>query len=311
MDLNKSLDNSSTRFNSLIDPQEGWIALGVAHILIVILPSLALGSTILSLLVANKHLRDPVSVLFGWTAVVCMVGPVSYALLMDISLITDEPMLGDCGTLSGGLYWSLFYAFHGLLIFLTALLSITQYVVIKHGTNSSFTSRRITAIVGLLTITAVLISIPVAVGNKASHPRKIRGSLCSRNEDTRPLLISILIIYLTHHVVPGVLVVTFSVLSRHKVQRNALEGNGELVKAVTVMNILMILSVTVTRLLPILSFVIHAGNVNVLSFGLTSSFELNYPICLLLTTILHKTIRENLIQKTKAIFRSSRVSPLL
>ena len=308
MDLNKSFDNSS---NSLIDQQEGWIALGVAHILIVILPSLALGSTILSLLVANKHLRDPVSVLFGWTAVVCMVGPVSYAFLMDISLITDQPLLGDCGTFSGGLYWSLFNVFHGLLIFLAALLSLTQYVVIKHGTNSSFTSRRVSVIFGLLTIVAVLISIPVAVGNKVGHPSKIRGSFCSRYEDTRPLLISVLIVYLTTYVVPGVLVVIFSILSRHKVQRAVLEGNGQLVKSVTVMNILMILSATVTRLLPILSFVIHIGNANVLSFSLTNSQELNYPIYLLLTIILHKTIRKNLIQKTKAIFRSSRVLPLL
>ena len=310
MDLNKSFDNSS---NSLIDQQEGWIALGVAHILIVTLPSLALGSLILSLLVANKHLRDPVSVLFGWTAVVCMVGPVSYALLMDISLITDKPLLGDCGTFSGGLYWTLFNIFHSLLIFLIALLSITQYAIIKHGTNSSITSRRVSIIFGLLTIVTVLISIPVAIGNKASHPRKIRGSFCSGNEDTSPLLISILMVYLTTHVVPGVLVVIFSVLSRRKVQRDALEGNGQLVKSVTVMNILMILSVTVTRLLPILKFLIAipAGNDNVLSFSLTNSYELNYPIYLLLTITLHKTIRKNLIQKTKTIFRSSRVLPLL
>lgn len=308
MDLNKSLDNNS---NSLIDQQEGWIALGVAHILIVILPSLALGSLILSLQVANKHLRDPVSVVFGWTVVVCMVGPVSYALLMDISLITDKPLLGDCDRFSGSLYWSLFNVFHGLLIFFTALLSITQYTVIKHGTNSSLTSRRIAVIFGLLTIVAVLISSPVAVGNQVSHSRKIRGSLCSGHEDTRPLLISVLLVYLTTYVVPGILVVIFSLLSRRKVQQGVLEGNRQLVKSVTVMNILMISSVTITRLLPILSFVINVGNGNVLSVGLTNSFELNYPIYLLLTITLHKTIRENLIQKTKAIFRSSRVFPLL
>ena len=105
--------------------------------------------------------------------------------------------------------------------------------------------------------------------------------------------------------------VIFSLLSRRKVQQGVLEGNRQLVKSVTVMNILMISSVTITRLLPILSFVINVGNGNVLSVGLTNSFELNYPIYLLLTITLHKTIRENLIQKTKAIFRSSRVFPLL
>ena len=51
-----------------------YIACGVVHLLLVVIPALVLGPLILSVLVSNKKLRDPTSVLFMCITVVCTLG---------------------------------------------------------------------------------------------------------------------------------------------------------------------------------------------------------------------------------------------
>ena len=51
-----------------------YIGSGVVHLLLVVIPALVLGPLILSVLVSNKKLRDPTSILFMCITVVCTLG---------------------------------------------------------------------------------------------------------------------------------------------------------------------------------------------------------------------------------------------
>ena len=106
--------------NPFLEDAPIYVATGVAHIILVVIPTLILGSILLSLLLSNKKLRDPPSILFMCTTVLCMVGPVTYGLLMDISLITGFPLFGNCKAGTTPAFWSLFAMFTLQLIVSTA-----------------------------------------------------------------------------------------------------------------------------------------------------------------------------------------------
>ena len=105
----------------------------MAHILLVVVPSLPLGVTVLLVLKAVE--RDQVTTLFACTTVVCMVGPLTHGLLMDISLITDKPVIGprigQCGTLSSNVFWLFYGGIHLCLVMCATLISVTQYITIR------------------------------------------------------------------------------------------------------------------------------------------------------------------------------------
>ena len=82
-----------SRFTSTV------IAIGVGHLLLVVTPTIILGPLILGVFISNKKLRDPVSILFMCITVECVLGPLTYGLLLDLSLITDFPLLGPCETI--------------------------------------------------------------------------------------------------------------------------------------------------------------------------------------------------------------------
>jgi len=97
-----------------------FIATGVAHILLVILLSVIMGPTILRLLAANKLLKDPISIIYAAIVLLCVIGPSTYGFLMDISLISNQTVLGRCDRFAEHqVFWILATFFQGILAWST------------------------------------------------------------------------------------------------------------------------------------------------------------------------------------------------
>ena len=284
-----------------------YIAVAVSHIVLVILPCLTLGPTLLIIL-SNKKLRDPVSAIFSCITVICMTGPSTYGLLMDISLITNKPVLGTCDNPSGALFWFFLGMFHSMLVVTTALLSITQFAVIKFGVSrSSLTYARIFVILAVLLIVILVMSFFNFILPVIDPTVKRRGSLCTQSQGLGKLIETALgVIFLGVVVLPSLLlVIIFSILS-YRTLKNGLIQNPSVIQSVVLVSILMIVVTVLFRIPQILLFVTrHAmtgseGYVAFLNFTVLYSTEVNYPIYIMLPIFLHKIIRKTFLHLMKS-----------
>ena len=75
----------------------GYIALGVAHLLVVVLPCAIFAPMLLAVLLKDKaSRRDPVVIALVCTVLPSLVGPLGFGWLLDLSLITNKPFFGNC-----------------------------------------------------------------------------------------------------------------------------------------------------------------------------------------------------------------------
>ena len=136
MNSSSNLSEFTNTTNPFLEDAHMFVGTGVAHLILVIIPTLILGPILLSVLLSEKKLRDPPSILFMCTTVLCMVGPVTYGLLMDISLITGLPIYGNCITDdTPSIYWTFYALYTYQLSDSTAYLSVTQYITIRWSPN--------------------------------------------------------------------------------------------------------------------------------------------------------------------------------
>ncbi len=292
---------NSTNY-SIVEPGTVYIASGVAHILLVIIPTIILGSIVLAIFISNKKLRDPVSVVFIFSSAWSIAGPLSYGLLMDVSLITDRKVIGSCQNYSSRIFWIAFATFQAGLLVINAYMSIVHYLTIRWGINK--VSLRVTAAVLFISLTVTLLICMVNfVG--LSSPLKVRGSLClhpSSFTDTMVIGGSALIfLSLPICIVVGVF---FSLTIRY-VKKNTI-ANTNLVKSVTKIIVSWTIFVIASQSVPVTAFLIRThskGSIVVynVAWFFIYSVEISYPSYLLLVLFLHKTVREKFIGKCKKI----------
>lgn len=72
-----------------------YTALGIAHLIIVVVPSLVLSSIVLYYLLRLMKTSGvkPVTLLVFFLAILCMLGPRSYGIIWDISLYSETVAL--------------------------------------------------------------------------------------------------------------------------------------------------------------------------------------------------------------------------
>ena len=298
---------------------EVYIAYGVIHIIGVIVPSLLLGPTVIFLLLSNKHLRDPVSTLFVCIAALCMLGPMAYGLLMDIGLIADKSVFGECGTTGAETFWTLQFIFQSLLVTSIALLSIIHYITIKcHCRRSPIKTSTVLGIFLSLAVVLIVLSLSNYLPT-SSH--KVRGIVCDYPATEAPIFGILAALYATTVYTPSlVLVVIFSLLTYAIVRKNVIE-NVKAIQSVTRLARIMI-SVTVgIRLLGFIGILVlfttftpsssSESYLHVLWGLIVFSQEFNYPIQLLLITVLHSTVRKTLAKKLQqcCYWNGNRVVP--
>ena len=271
--------------------------------LFVIIPTLILGPILFSLLLSNKKLRDPPSILFMCTTVLCMVGPLTYGLLMDISLFTGLPIVGSCGTETPPLVWVFFTLFHLQLLVSTAYLSLTQYITIRWGPSKLSTAKTVVIFCILFVYSSLgsLVNLLYNSPENIKHAITVRGSLCFFPIETVLIPLVVLVIQsVLMYVLPTVILVTvFSVLSFRYVKRYILE-NGDVVRNVFKIMITITVSSVVFRFLPVINALLFIiGSPTNIDFVVNYSIELNYPLFLILTIFVHKSVRRALLKHLK------------
>ena len=232
-----SSSNISAVFTNTNNPNAIVVGAGVAHIILVVIPTLILGSILLSLLLSNKKLRDPPSILFMCTTVLCMVGTVTYGLLMDISLITGFPLFGSCNTDSPTAFWALLTTFHLQLLVSTAYVSVMQYITIKWGPKKLSTAKTVVIFFLLFAFSTLggflnfLYNSPENINNAITT----RGSLCIYpfGGVLIPLAVTFILGLLIYLVPSVTIVIVFSVLSFRHVKRHIID-NGDVVRNVSI-----------------------------------------------------------------------------
>ena len=254
------------------------IITGVAHILLVVVPSLVLGTIILYLIASKekKAASSTVSIMFIFITSLCTIAPPTYGILMDLSLITDVPLMGEC---TWTLYWMFFSFFHLSLTFSIALLSIMQYAVLRWGDKKW---NKIVVIILMVLVPICLLVSLTSFTTLLIPSTKVRGSLC---EPQDALLIMVRsIVYVIFTVLPAVItVIVFSYLSYRYVKRNIVCTE----KSNTIKSVLqfLVLSTTVAiifRLLPSFSSLFSFGSSEVaVRFLFSYTPEISYTLYLL------------------------------
>ena len=284
------------------------IAIGVAHLLLVVIPSLILGPLILGVFISSKKFKHPVTVLFMCITVVCVLGPLTYGLLMDLSLITDFPLLGPCELLRGQVFWFSVFFFEMLLFTSNIPLAVMQYVSVRWGKKLSV-QRTILVFILLACLVLLLTSVNfIYVASSATIP--MRGSLCNTitNSESSNLLsivgsLVLVLVRLPTFAVVGI----FHFLTVRFVKKHTVNGK-KIVGGVLIIMLSMTISVICFRLLPILQLSIlpalsSTEEVVVLSFIVYYSIDLCFPLFLILTIIVHKTVRTALFVALKCGYK--------
>ena len=257
----------------------------------VIIPTLILGPILLSLLLLNKKLRDPPSIVFMCTTVLCMVGPLTYGLLMDISLITGLPVFGSCNSDTPRAFWIFITLFHLQLIVSTAYLSVTQYITIRWGPSKLSTAKTVVIFCILFVYGSLggLVNLLYNSPENIKHAITVRGSLCTYPFES--VLIPLAVVFIQSvlmYIVPtAILVTVFSVLSFRYVKQHII-NNGDVVRNVFKIMITITVSSVVFRLLPVINVLwFLIGTPTNMDFAVNYSIELNYPLFLIVTIFVH------------------------
>ena len=135
MQPNNNTENGRTNTSSDEELVTIYKAMGIADLIIVVIPTLVLASVVLYYLCRLMKTSGvkPVSLLFVFLAILCMLGPLSYGILWDISLITAVPVFGNC-TAPHPVY-AIQYVLQfgiGMAISITiAMIAVFQFMVLK------------------------------------------------------------------------------------------------------------------------------------------------------------------------------------
>jgi hypothetical protein len=157
-----------------------YIALAVCHMFLIAIPAVVLSSLAMFILVKKSLSRHPTSLVFFWICVICFLGPSTYGLLMDFSLIFDVPLLGRCERQWEGMILWLSYACATTAYdFLLGFNAITFYVSLRWNIRRFNLLKLNLILVGVLVLSIVVASLFLVIAeSQVVFSCKIRGSFC-------------------------------------------------------------------------------------------------------------------------------------
>ena len=191
-------------------------AVAYLHIILIIVPTLVLGITIIAVIwkVRKPSGLTPIITFYLAMALFSLAAVLSYGLLWDISLITDIPYLGECGTYPlYNIYNLLYFGFHSIIALNVGTAAVFQFLVLKYGKKVSFKWVYIALL--FMIITSIGVSCVFFNGRNSST---IRGSNCRLTENLEGIVNLAAWLPLAY-TLPLALTVVFSVLTCYKVKK--------------------------------------------------------------------------------------------
>ena len=277
-DTNQTLD--------LSDYEWFFISIGVVHILFVVVPVLIVGPIVLAPLIADKKLRDSVSIVFIFTIIFCVFAPLVYGLLTDLSLITDIEVFGPCDT-SYNIFFVLYAYGHQQVLVCNALLTVLQNISVRHGIKkvSILQTMAVLIILFLFSFGGSLLILLTGV----SHVR-LRGSVCSL-DGTETLIVGTILISL--YVLPSIVTVGISsFLTIRFIKKNTSTKIRRLTKIIVTWLVLSLIFRSFATSAPFLPLVATEIS-HICSFPAYYIADLNYPLFLFLSLFLHAKVNKS------------------
>lgn len=288
-----------------------YYALGWAHLIVVVMPSLIFGPVFLSVLLSDKKFRDPPSILFTSLIIFSVIGPLTHGLLMDISLITDIQVFGDCRLGVYSVFWFGLTLFGMIRLYTIALLTTVQYITVRWGAKKM--TRKRVAVIYTATCAITLCILLVSFGVIRVGPGmsvKIHGGYCAfMSPEARLIMLHVVTGSLVGGSIPAIILnLTSTVLTRRYIKLHTIQ-NAANVKRLSNVVLFQGIPLFHVPLIPVfLSVLVRISSMIDIPLAIFMAFyvlELNYPYFLLVVFLGHKTFRNSLFEKVKLLRCSS------
>ena len=285
------------------------IGLGIAHLVLVWIPAVVLGTSILvfisKLLKANQKVQiNSTILLYSIMVIISISGPSTYGLLSDISLIIGIPKI--CKYYPSGIAVTLsFVIFHTLLSNITGLVAVLQFLILKYGKRLTIK----TTFIGLIIVIILSVTIPCAIVFNEYDYIEIRGTQCVSDPATTQLHLAILLVL--GYLPPLVITIASTLTTHFKLKRCVVDQKKSLiVRSVLAINSFNIVQFNVFRAASIMTFYIGismAPKDDISMFKLFTLIgryiaDLSYPVTICSILIVHKSIRSLLSDCLQNIF---------
>ena len=305
----QTMDNCSANVCNLsyqVPSPIPYIAISVAHMLFVIVPTVLLGATILYHIRADREMRDPVTTLFCAVTMASMLSLV-FGLLHDMSMITDLPLLGSCSSPFRAIRTGATCFLRMFIACQIVLITCTQFCVVKYG-KKKITTRLVLAAFGVVTVSTAIASILLIASGAGAYGGavpKIRGTWCLENEAVlRTYLYQSAALVAIVVMCPMTLVVVFSVRSYLIVKQSTIEADRIVrsVLLVSMATLVLIFAIKIPlAIVYYISVVLNSAPITYLSISMS---DMEYCFVLLLFMTTHRGIRKAVFSKVINYFKN-------
>ena len=283
-------------------------AIGITHLVIVVVPTLVLASIVLyylCILMKTSGVK-PVTLLFFFLTILCMLGPLSYGILWDISLITAIPVFGNC-TAPNRVFAIQYLLLFGLAMAISITIStiaVLQFLVLQ--------CRRVIMVKHVIPVYAGLVILSFGfscIFFKGGYT-EIRGSHCKGYSQSG--LVNTAVWTVLAYAIPIALTVIFSILTCLKVNKDVSSEKKSVVRSVVILSTFNIFSYVTLRVgTLVVYFIVVAINPTTSTIYLWTLLaryicELNYPLLLFSIIIVHSSVRRLVFAR----FKSSTQEPM-
>ena len=273
-----------------------YVALGIIHLVIVVIPSLVIAPIVLYYIyhIMKESGIKPVILLYAVVAVVCFTGPLTYGILNDVGIIANIPVYGNCSSpyLTHAIRLVMTYGMHTIMVIIITLISAVQFSMLYF--RFQITLKMVCTVLLFLVVYSIAIHCIRFTGTY----KEIWGPFCTE-EGKVGTIVSILLT-VTAFIIPLIIIVTCSVLACLKTNSSTVNiGGNSAARSVVVLNIFNIILYIALRIPAFVVYFLgkelHAVEQQESSDELVVIgqyiADLNYPITALSILILHSGIR--------------------
>ena len=275
-----------------------YVLLATLHLLLIVFPSLLFNSLAIVLLNKTNKDKHPSVDVFYWICTVCILGPCSYGLLMDLSLLFDHPILGQCLThWQGAIYWYGHSFFNTLLYWLLSILSIILCLTIS-GLKIQRWKLNIFLCCALIFFIIETFAFIIGIETQSSKFCHVRGSFCVIFY-TKPREILFADFARVLIAVPIPTTIVFIMVISTYIKVKTVTADKPIIRSLVRLIITMI---TGAFLITSPTAVLYFGSYNDFHRGITELvstyfIQINYVLYPILILTLHKKSREKIKQR--------------
>ena len=285
------------------------VGLGIAHLVIVCIPSVILGTAALIFicqLIKMKQIFmiNSTILLYSVMIVLSISGPFTYGLFSDISLIIGAPQI--CKYYPSGLAGNLsFKIFHTLLSNVIGLASVLQFMILKYGKRITLKA----TIIALILVATISVTIPCAVIFNEYDYLEIRGIQCTSDPDTTQLHLAILLLF--GYIPSLVITIAATLITHYKLKKSIFDQKkSAIVRSVLAINLFNIVQFNLFRAASVILFYVGisvAPEDDLTIFKLLVVVgryiaDLSYPVTTCSIIMMHKSLRSMLLSCLKTVF---------